>query len=61
MVRQETCQHGPVQNLDLAPDGECVAAVMLAEGEDKQNTQNRVIFLLNFFDELRRRVPLPGK
>ena len=44
---------------DLAPDGKRIAAFMRAgraSGEDKQ-AQSHVIFLLNFADELRRRVP----
>jgi eukaryotic-like serine/threonine-protein kinase len=42
---------------DLAPDGKRIAALMPAEGQDDQKAQNHFIFLQNFFDELRRRVP----
>ena len=41
---------------DLAPDGKRVAAVLPAEGLGEQQSQSRVIFLQNFFDEVRRRV-----
>jgi serine/threonine-protein kinase len=40
---------------DPAPDGKHVVALMPAETAE---THDRVIFLLNFFDELRRRAPL---
>ncbi|MGD1096563.1 MAG: hypothetical protein ABSB35_31790, partial [Bryobacteraceae bacterium] len=43
---------------DLAPDGKRVAALMTAEGPEAQAAQNHVIFLENFFDELRRRIPV---
>jgi serine/threonine-protein kinase len=47
-----------VRNVDLAPDGKHIVALISA-GEDKgaQESQNYVTFLLNFADELRRRVP----
>jgi serine/threonine-protein kinase len=40
---------------DPAPDGKHVVALVPAETAE---THDRMIFLLNFFDELRRRVPL---
>ncbi|HEV2200624.1 MAG TPA: protein kinase [Bryobacteraceae bacterium] len=42
---------------DVAPDGKRIAALMPAEGQEGQKAQNHVIFLENFFDELRRKVP----
>jgi hypothetical protein len=46
---------------DLAPDGKRFAVFPRAEtSEDKQGSV-RVTFLLNFFEELRRRVPASGK
>jgi serine/threonine-protein kinase len=42
---------------DLAPDGKRIAALMPAEGVEDQKAQSHVIFLENFFDELRRKVP----
>ena len=49
------------RNVDLAPDGKRIVAVMPVEGPDSRQSQNHVIFLENFFDELRRKVPLNGK
>ena len=42
-------------NYDVAPDGKRIAALMPAEGPEEQKAQNHVIFLQNFFDEVRRR------
>jgi len=47
---------GSIQNYGLAPDGR-IAAPMPVEGPEDQRALNHVTFLLNFFDELRRRVP----
>jgi DNA-binding winged helix-turn-helix (wHTH) protein/Tol biopolymer transport system component len=47
------------RDYDPAPDGKHVVALMPAE--TTQEPRDRVIFLLNFFDELRRRVPLNAK
>jgi serine/threonine protein kinase len=41
---------------DLAPDGKRVAVVTPVESADASKTEHEVVFLLNFFDELRRRV-----
>jgi hypothetical protein len=41
---------------DPAPDGKRIIALMPAD--TPQEPHDRLIFLLNFFDELRRRVPL---
>jgi eukaryotic-like serine/threonine-protein kinase len=46
-----------VQNYGLAPDGKRIAAIMPAEAAEAQPAQNHVVFLMNFADELRRRVP----
>jgi hypothetical protein len=43
---------------DLAPDGKHIAAVMSSELPEDQRAQSHVIFLENFFDELRRRAPV---
>jgi hypothetical protein len=43
---------------DIAPDGKRIAALMAVETPEAQQAQNHVIFLENFFDELRRRVPV---
>jgi len=44
------------QNFDLAPDGKRVAAIPRPDVEERAGTLH-VTFLLNFFDEVRRRVP----
>ena len=48
-----------VKNYDLAPDGKRFAVFEAPEGEQKPETHVNV--LLNFFDELRRRVPAGSK
>jgi hypothetical protein len=48
------------QNFDLAPDGKRVAAFPRPDAEENGGTLH-VTFLLNFFDELRRRMPPGGK
>ena len=46
------------KSFDLAPDGKRVAALMPAEEGEAQQSQHHVVFLENFFDELRRRAPV---
>jgi serine/threonine protein kinase len=49
---------GSVRNIDLAPDGKRIVALMPAtESKGAQEAQNHVVFIENFFDELRRKVP----
>jgi len=48
---------GQNMNYDVAP-GKRIAAIMPAEASGAQPAQGRVTFVLNFFDELRRRVPV---
>ncbi len=43
---------------DLAPDGKRVLVVSPVEGADGSKAEHHVVFLQNFFDELRRKVPL---
>ena len=50
---------GSTQSYAPAPDGKSIVALMPAEPPEEHH--DRVIFLLNFFDELRRRVPLGTK
>ena len=45
-------------NYDVAPDGKRVAALMPAESAEGKMSQTHVVFLENFFDELRRKVPV---
>jgi serine/threonine-protein kinase len=48
-------------NYDLAPDGKRIVGFMRAETPEAQKAQNHVVFLLNFFDYLRQRVPTGGQ
>lgn len=51
-------QVNSLRNFDLAPDGKCIAALMpTTESKEAQEAQNHVFFLMNFLDELRRKVP----
>jgi Tol biopolymer transport system component len=45
-------------NLDLAPDGRRFAMFPLPEATGEQKNSVHITVLLNFFDELRRRVPV---
>jgi Tol biopolymer transport system component/predicted Ser/Thr protein kinase len=47
-----------IKNVDLAPDGKRFAVLLPADTPESRRTLNHVIFLENFFDELRRRVPV---
>ena len=49
------------RNVDLAPDGKRIVALMPAETAEGQKAQNHVIFLENFFDEVRRRTATQAK
>ena len=42
---------------DLAPDGKRVVVVRPVETAEAPRQEHEVVFLENFFDELRRRVP----
>jgi serine/threonine-protein kinase len=52
---------GVSYSYDLAPDGKRFAAVLYADGSSEQRPVTNLAFLLNFFDELRRRVPAENK
>jgi len=45
-------------NYDLTPDGKRIVALMPVETAEAQKTQSHMTFLMNFFDELRRKVPV---
>jgi hypothetical protein len=45
-------------NYDVAPDGKRIAALMPVETPEAQQSENHVIFLENFSDELQRKVPV---
>jgi serine/threonine-protein kinase len=49
---------GAVKSYDVAPDGQRIVALVPPENPGEQKAKNHVIFLFNFFDELRRKVPL---
>jgi serine/threonine-protein kinase len=42
---------------DVAPDGNRIAALLPVATSESQQAQNHVVFLMNFFDELRRKAP----
>ncbi len=46
------------KNFDLAPDGKRIVALMPVETAEAQKAQKQVTFLMNFSDELRRKVPI---
>jgi Tol biopolymer transport system component len=48
-----------LSNLDLAPDGKRFAVLALAKAAEGEKDSRHVTMLLNFFDELKRRIP-PG-
>jgi serine/threonine protein kinase/Tol biopolymer transport system component len=47
-----------VKNVDLAPDGKRIVALIPVGTAEAQKAQNQVTFLMNFFDEVRRKVPV---
>jgi hypothetical protein len=47
----------PVRAYDLAPDGKRFVVVLNADGTADPPPVTHLTFLLNFFDDLRRRVP----
>jgi hypothetical protein len=51
---------GILPPFDLAPDGKRIIGFPRPESE-QENAATHVTFLLNFFDELRRRVPWPAR
>jgi serine/threonine-protein kinase len=50
-----------VRPCDLAPDGKRFAVLLREDGTAEQKPITHLTVLLNFFDELRRRVPAGGK
>jgi serine/threonine-protein kinase len=49
---------GLLPSYDLAPDGKSIVALVPVESPEAQRARNHVIFLFNFFDELRRKAPV---
>jgi serine/threonine-protein kinase len=52
---------GLAVNLDLAPDGKRFVVLMPVESPEPRESQNHVMLVVNFFDEVRRRVAAQGK
>jgi serine/threonine-protein kinase len=52
---------GPFPPYDLAPDGTRFAVLLYPDGTAEQQRVTQLTFLLNFFDELRQRVPVEGR
>jgi serine/threonine-protein kinase len=52
---------GAAVNFDLAPDGKRCIVLMPAESSQPQESQSHVTLVVNFFDEVRRRVAAQGK
>ena len=48
----------PETGFDLAPDGKRVAVLVPVETPETRRAEHEVTFVFNFFDELRRRVPV---
>ena len=49
---------GTLAGLDLAPDGKRVVVVTPVESAEAAKPDHELVFLQNFFDEFRRRVPV---
>jgi serine/threonine-protein kinase len=52
---------GLTSNYDLDPNGKRFAVLMPAEGPESPTVQSHVMLITNFFDELRRRVPVESR
>jgi hypothetical protein len=48
---------GSFQNLDLAPDGKRFVVISVDSSAASETTSVHAIFVVNFFDELKRRMP----
>jgi hypothetical protein len=49
---------GNIADFDISPDGKRLAAVMSPQNAKTPASEHEIVFLDNFFDELRRRVPI---
>jgi hypothetical protein len=52
---------GTGKNYDPAPDGNRLVVLMPAESAEPRETQSHVTLVVNFFDEVRRRLAGQGK
>ena len=50
-----------IGGFDLAPDGKRVAMLVPTATREASKQEHSVVFVLNFFDELRRRAPSPSR
>ena len=51
-------ESGTASSLDISPDGKSFAVLLPPDAVDDQKPPTQMTFLFNFFDELRRRVPV---
>jgi serine/threonine-protein kinase len=58
---RQLAEIGMSYNFDLAPDGKRLVIVTPVEGQLGRETQSHVTMIVNFFDEVRRRVSTGGK
>ena len=47
-----------MRNIDRAPDRTRLVALIPVEAADAQRAQSQTTFLLNFFDDVQRKVPV---
>jgi hypothetical protein len=59
--QKELANLGLALNFDLAPDGKRFIVLMPAESPEPRETQSHATLVVNFFDEVRRRVAAQGK
>jgi hypothetical protein len=50
----------PTRSYAVAPDGTRIVAIIPAANSERDRAQHHITFLLNFFDDLRRRAPTGG-
>jgi serine/threonine-protein kinase len=60
-LRKQLVDIGLTPTFDVAPDGKRVVALMPADSGAPRENQNHITVVVNFFDEVRRRVPGQGK
>jgi serine/threonine-protein kinase len=58
---RQIADYGLGGNLDLAPDGKRFVVLLPAQGSGPPEAQSHVKLMVNFFDEVRRRVAAQGK
>jgi Tol biopolymer transport system component len=58
---QELVVSTPYPNFDVSPDGAKIVGLIRPQGAEGTKGNIHVTFLLNLFDELHRRVPVPGR